>query len=331
MIIRREDFGDITKLTKGSHKKIWFTCDACGIGVLQKWPTYLNQNDGKFCRKCRNKHTANRSDVKKKHSENGKNMWKNPEYRKNMGKKLSVACKKAWDNDDGTRRKWFSENNPMKNPEVAKKIGKLHKDKIVSEKTRKRISDNHARIGGEDHPAWKGGGEYAPFDTFAHQIDYAEKVRNNDGRLEITCTYCGRWYIPKRADVVNRVGSLNGDYTGEHRFYCSEGCKKSCPIYRKTPEMLMKEDAVRAGRLTWLELPREVQPELRKMVFARDNYTCQNPECGKTESLHCHHKEGIRWEPLESADIDMCITFCKDCHKAVHKKEGCGYHEMQCK
>ena len=50
MIIRREDFGDITKLTKGSHKKIWFTCDACGIGVLQKWPTYLNQNDGKFYR-----------------------------------------------------------------------------------------------------------------------------------------------------------------------------------------------------------------------------------------------------------------------------------------
>ena len=58
-------------------------------------------------------------------------------------------------------------------------------------------------------------------------------------------------------------------------------------------------------------------------------------QCNKTQDeletgLHCHHKEGILWEPIESADIDMCITYCKTCHKLVHQIEGCGYQDMKC-
>jgi hypothetical protein len=40
--------------------------------------------------------------------------------------------------------------------------------------------------------------------------------------------------------------------------------------------------------------------------------------------------EGIRWIPLESADIDKCITYCKKCHKEVHKKEDCRTIDMKC-
>ena len=36
------------------------------------------------------------------------------------------------------------------------------------------------------------------------------------------------------------------------------------------------------------------------------------------------------WEPLESADIDMCITVCRDCHIKIHQKPGCTYAEMRC-
>lgn len=69
------------------------------------------------------------------------------------------------------------------------------------------------------------------------------------------------------------------------------------------------------------------------MCFERDNYTCQ--KCGITQDeldvgLHCHHVEGIRWEPLESADLDKVITFCKNCHIMVHKLPDCGYHDLRC-
>ena len=78
---------------------------------------------------------------------------------------------------------------------------------------------------------------------------------------------------------------------------------------------------------------REVQPELRQLVFKRDNYTCQKCNTHRDNldiGIHCHHIEGILWEPLQSADMDMCITLCEDCHKEVHGIDGCGYYEMRC-
>jgi len=46
--------------------------------------------------------------------------------------------------------------------------------------------------------------------------------------------------------------------------------------------------------------------------------------------LHCHH-EGILWNPLESADIDQCMTVCKNCHKKIHQQKDCEYNDMRCK
>lgn len=160
------------------------------------------------------------------------------------------------------------------------------------------------------------------YDTYAHQISYVEQVRRNkDDKniLEVKCAYCGKWYMPTIIEVRCRIDSLNGIRTGENRLYCSNECKKECPIYNqnKYPKSYKKASS------------REVQPELRQMVFERDGWKCT--ECDSTKSLHCHHVEGIRYEPLESADIDKCITLCKKCHKKVHKKEGCGYHDFKCK
>ena len=87
-------------------------------------------------------------------------------------------------------------------------------------------------------------------------------------------------------------------------------------------------DAIKTGYDPWWELSREVQPELRKMVFERDDYQCI--KCKSFEHLICHHKEGIVWAPLESADVDECITVCKECHGEIHQIEGCKPSDMRC-
>lgn len=120
--------------------------------------------------------------------------------------------------------------------------------------------------------------------------------------------------------VMNRINSIEGKQSygwGEARFYCSNSCKKQCPIFnqRKFPKGFQ------------IATSREVQPELRQMVFERDNWTCQ--KCGEIESLHCHHITGVELNPIESADIDNCITFCKKCHKGAHKQKGCLYSDFQ--
>ena len=75
MNLRNIDNTPISKLAEGSHKKILFECDICGEPVEQSYRNYLNQKEGKFCRPCRNKHTANRPDVKKKQSTASKERW----------------------------------------------------------------------------------------------------------------------------------------------------------------------------------------------------------------------------------------------------------------
>lgn len=102
------------------------------------------------------------------------------------------------------------------------------------------------------------------------------------------CAYCGEWFEPTYIEVNNRVSAINGKYTegSEYRLYCSQNCKNSCPIYHKID---YSEDQKPATS-------REVQPELRQMVFERDNYTCQKCNIHRDNlevGIHCHHKEGI--------------------------------------
>jgi len=105
MLIRSEDFGPIKK-----SKKVWFTCEECNLGVLQLYKTYLNQQDKKLCRSCRNKHSLNQPHVKEKIRNRLLKQWKDADYKEKISKSLSKGCKKAWDKDDGTRKKMVSKN-----------------------------------------------------------------------------------------------------------------------------------------------------------------------------------------------------------------------------
>jgi len=160
------------------------------------------------------------------------------------------------------------------------------------------------------------------YDTFQPQLDpYGIKCRRNEDDeniLEVKCMYCDRWYKPSYTSVQRKINAINGKITGERNLYCSDECKKTCPTYR---QILYPKDYK-------INTSREVQPELRKLVLKRDNYTCQ--KCGVTNTeLHCHHYEGVEVNPVESADIDQCITLCKECHNNIHKKDKCGIKDYQ--
>lgn len=212
--------------------------------------------------------------------------------------------------------------------EAKQKIRIANSGRICSEETKEKMRRANS---GENSFLWKGGyytRGLPMYKTYAEKLSIAEEVRKNKedkNILEIKCTYCGNWFIPEISQVYERCRSLNFINCGENRFYCSDKCKQECSIFwqQKYPKGYKSSS-----------VSREVQPELRQMRFEIDNYTCQ--KCGKHQDelevgLHCHHVEGIRWEPLESADLDKCITVCKDCHKKIHKIEGCRYSDMQCK
>lgn len=174
----------------------------------------------------------------------------------------------------------------------------------------------------------------AKFDTYDSKISYIDITRRdpeNSELLQVRCTYCGEFFNPTNLEVRSRTGALDGRRSddAENRLYCSQHCKDECPIYG---QVKYSKDDPNSWRNNRGISSREVQAELRQMVFERDNYTCQI--CGKHQSeltvgLHCHHFEGIEINPIESADADICITLCKICHKQVHKLPGCSYYDFR--
>ena len=184
----------------------------------------------------------------------------------------------------------------------------------------------HADSIREQKRRWRN--KLALYDTWCEKLkNYDEYQRDskNFDLLQMRCKYCGKWINPTNAQVSNRLQAINTKKCGETNIYCSDACKRDCPTYG---QILYPKDFKQ-------NTSREVQPELRKMVLERDNWTCQ--KCGKTKEefpeleLHCHHKYPLNEDPIGSADVDNCITLCKECHKWIHMNiPGCGYAEMKC-
>ncbi|MCK9371485.1 HNH endonuclease [Candidatus Dojkabacteria bacterium] len=179
---------------------------------------------------------------------------------------------------------------------------------------------------GENNPMYnktspnsKGGyytNNISTYDNYAHQLEPYEQCRRNDDDpniLEVKCTYCGKWYVPSILEANRRVKGID---FGKYMFYCSDDCKRECPIFGRRKYYKGQEG----------HNSREVQPELRQLTFTRDDYICI--KCGSPGPLHCHHIYPVATNPIESADVDNCITLCVDCHKKAHKIPGCGYNEL---
>jgi len=187
----------------------------------------------------------------------------------------------------------------------------------------KQIPNDHLRSRGCNKCAFL---KTPKYDTYAKQLQlYNIKCRRNKENfniLEVKCVYCNKWYIPTFNSIWAKIKCIKGKQLGESNLYCSDECKQACPTYRqvKYPKGFKKNTS------------REVQPALRKLVLKRDNYTCQ--KCySKENGLHCHHYEGIEINPIESVDIDTCITLCKKCHNEIHKNDKCGmkqYKRKEC-
>ena len=162
----------------------------------------------------------------------------------------------------------------------------------------------------------------AKYDVYQPQLEpYGVECRRSEednNILEVKCMYCDRWFIPSKISVKHKISAINGKIKGESNLYCSDKCKKACPTYKQ----------VKYPKDFKINTSREVQPELRKLVLKRDNYTCQKCDTTNIE-LHCHHYEGIEVNPVESADIDQCITLCKKCHNEVHRKDKCGIKDYK--
>lgn len=279
-------------------------CKQC---VLKDRKTYQKENREKIIIRKHKHHIKHKEEISAK----------NKEYRlKNRNKLLEKQRKyyyENWDKCNKRSREYYKKNSEkLKN--YAKEYRKNNKDKYFE-----YVQANSNKIKQNNKNYAK---SYALYDVYATRltVDDSPKLAEDGKSLEVKCRYCGKYFIPTNREVQTRTQSLLNIGT-ESSFYCSEHCKQACPIYHKSkyPKGFKKASS------------REVQPQLRQLVLARDNWICQ--KCGNTsenDQLHCHHILPLNESPIEAADMTNCIILCKKCHKEAHKLPNCGYHELQC-
>lgn len=268
-------------------------CSKCKIEKeLSEFSNDSTKSDGKYpsCKKCKEK---NDKSYREAHKENLK------EYRKKYKEEHKEDLKISRKNNYHLKKEYMKEYRQKNKDKI--KFQKQEYDKKYREENEYKIKNNKKEYYNS----------LAIFDTYAPQIEFCEEVRRDpdDSKLlQVRCTNsnCRSWFNPTNIQVTNRKQSL----LINNRFYCSEECKHSCSLYRqkKYPRGFKIKN-------------QERNPEWAEMVKERDNYECQI--CGSTENVVAHHYEGLNVNPLMSADIDMGITLCNQCHKRAHKDVGC--------
>jgi 5-methylcytosine-specific restriction endonuclease McrA len=275
-------------------------CSKCGISKnIIEFHKCSNNKDGykNICKKCRSLESKLRyEENKEKRKEQNKEYYRN---NKDKCTKAPKAYREANKKRLKEKRREYQRKNRSHFNEYSKAQYHSKKGKAYRDANRHIILQKSKEFGNS----------LLTKDSFIYQKikKYEDAITdcNDEKLIQIRCTYCGKYYNPKISEVQCRLKAINGTIKGESRLYCSDNCKKATS--------------------------REVQPQLRQLVLERDAWKCQ--KCGKSVDevqLHCHHILPLNESPIESADMDNCITLCKKCHKLVHKLPDCAYHELRC-
>ncbi len=162
-----------------------------------------------------------------------------------------------------------------------------------------------------------------------------EELRESAGEIQVHCKNynCPNskenegWFTPSYIQLYERMRSIEkqGDGQGEANFYCSEECKQSCSIYKKSAKQLIREDQERAGIIKPNYYTTEEYQIWRKEVLERANNKCEY--CGE-EATHCHHIQPQKLEPFFSLDPDYGLACCEKCHYEKGHKDECSTGQL---
>lgn len=166
-------------------------------------------------------------------------------------------------------------------PEKLKKMSLAQKGHLVSEETKKLVSEMHK------------GKHFSPKTEFKKGITYPER-RN---RVEIECKICKKIFEVKKSSADRRIN-----------------CSKECFVKWQSLKIRHKSPVWKGGKsfepysVDWTET-------LKRSIRERDKYICQL--CGEDQGdiSHCVHH--IDYDKKNS-DTKNLITLCNSCHSETN-------------
>ena len=184
-----------------------------------------------------------------------------------------------------------------------------------SEEIRKNMGK--AKRGKKSH-FWKGGAHKKGlplFETYGHRL-WCDVVgyKYIDGLkiLTVKCSSCEDMFVPTVSNVVHRVRYLEGKESCESRFYCSDGCRMTCPVFNQTKYP--------KGFKLPFEYTIEEYNAWRSEVMSRVNYRCEY--CG-SRATDAHHIRPKALESFFALDPDYGLACCEECHYKYGHSDEC--------
>jgi len=220
--------------------------------------------------------------------------WKRKMSEAHKGKRFSEEHKKKLSEALIGNIRWLGRTHTE---ETKKKIGETHKGKLISEEQRKKQSKAMKKwMSNNPHPKGMKGKKVT--EETKRKLSTANLGENNP------------------MFGVHLCGKANGMYGKNH----SKKSKKQLSLSRKGKYGREKNSNWKGGVSTENHLIRNsIQyKEWRKIIFERDDYTCQ--KCGaksgngKAVYLEAHHLKSFAEFPELRFDLDNGSTLCKDCH-----------------
>jgi len=217
---------------------------------------------------------------------------------------------------DETRKKKSEARKGKKNPIYGRKRSK---------ETRRKISK--ARMGSPAYNKFtiKYLKKKYPFFSKIEEIRY-NPDKPNEKEIQVHCKNhnCknskeyGGWFTPISEQIYTRKNSLENEGKDNDYFYCSDECKKICPLYRSKGADPFKNNEL---SYTYSELE-----TWKKQVKLLDNSQCQI--CNSKKNIHVHHIIPQKLEPFFSLDPINGICFCESCHYKYGHGDECSSNNI---
>ncbi len=141
----------------------------------------------------------------------------------------------------------------------------------------------------------------------------------------------GGWFTLEKIQISDRALCLR-DEIGNSHFYCSNHCKKTCSIYGKTTEQIMKQDLINSGHIEENESSIPGYGIWRDEVIKRvkEEYgELQCEYCGNTnkDELCVHHEKPQKTHPEQVLDPINGWVLCSfgkgnNCHLLIGHPKG---------
>lgn len=125
-----------------------------------------------------------------------------------------------------------------------------------------------------------------------------------------------RQELKKSLSKLRKVGAIEV-YSTKHKERILISVKKNDEYY-KIGDFVFEADDKFILPLTDKTRSEKGYSKFRKKVLDRDNYTCQL--CGSKNDLEVHHIKPYAKYPCLRVSVNNGITYCKQCHKAIHRR-----------